>query len=91
MLRNKSKHDTQAAAFITSLHETGWHSLNQFVDGGHSFELLSKGAKTVLVQIYPATGFQVWKGNVANHTTRRLDSFVDATVGKRLTYKRLIA
>jgi hypothetical protein len=31
------------------------------------------------------------EGNVANHTTRRLDSFVDATVGKRLTYKRLIA
>jgi transposase-like protein len=31
------------------------------------------------------------EGNVANHTTERLDSFVDATVGKRLTYKRLCA
>ena len=30
-------------------------------------------------------------GNVANHTTKRLDSFVSATVGKRITYKRLIA
>ncbi len=31
------------------------------------------------------------EGNVANHTTRRLDSFVDATKGKRLTYRRLTA
>ncbi len=35
--------------------------------------------------------FRLNEGNVANHTTKRLDSFVDATVGKRLTYKRLIA
>jgi transposase-like protein len=35
--------------------------------------------------------FRLNEGNVANHTTRRLDSFVDATVGKRLTYRRLIA
>ena len=34
--------------------------------------------------------FRLNEGNVANHTTRRLDSFVDATVGKRLTYRRLI-
>lgn len=35
--------------------------------------------------------FRLNEGNVANHTTRRLDSFVDAIVGKRLTYRRLIA
>ena len=35
--------------------------------------------------------FRLNEGNVENHTTRRLDSFVDATVGKRLTYRRLIA
>lgn len=35
--------------------------------------------------------FRLNEGNVANHTTRRLDSFVDATVGKRITYRRLIA
>jgi hypothetical protein len=29
--------------------------------------------------------------NIANHTTKRLDAFVDATKGKRLTYERLIA
>lgn len=35
--------------------------------------------------------FRLNEGNVANHTTRRLDSFVAATKGKRLTYRRLIA
>jgi hypothetical protein len=30
-------------------------------------------------------------GNVARHTLLRLDSFVDGTAGKRLTYKDLIA
>lgn len=35
--------------------------------------------------------FRLNEGNVANHTTKRLDSFVDATKGKRLTYERLIA
>jgi transposase-like protein len=31
------------------------------------------------------------EGNVIHHTLNRLAAFVDATVGKRLTYKRLIA
>jgi transposase-like protein len=31
------------------------------------------------------------EGDVKRHTTRRLDSFVDATRGKRLTYRRLTA
>jgi transposase-like protein len=31
------------------------------------------------------------EGNVARHTFERLDSFIDAIVGKRLTYARLIA
>ncbi len=35
--------------------------------------------------------FRLNDGNVRRHTTKRLDSFVDATVGKRLTYRRLIA
>ncbi len=30
------------------------------------------------------------EGNAGRHTTLRLDSFVDAVAGKRLTYKRLI-
>lgn len=35
--------------------------------------------------------FRLNEGNVENHTIARLNSFVDATVGKRLTYERLIA
>lgn len=34
--------------------------------------------------------FRLNEGNVRNHTTARLNSFVAASVGKRLTYKRLI-
>jgi hypothetical protein len=35
--------------------------------------------------------FRLNEGNVKRHTFERLDSFVDAIVGKRLTYARLIA
>lgn len=35
--------------------------------------------------------FRLNAGNVARHTLERLDSFVDAIKGKRLTYARLIA
>ena len=35
--------------------------------------------------------FRLNQGNVARHTLERLDSFIDATVGKRITYKELIA
>lgn len=34
--------------------------------------------------------FRLNAGNVKNHTLNRLDSFIDATNGKRLTYARLI-
>lgn len=35
--------------------------------------------------------FRLNAGNVARHTTERLDSFVDAVAGKRITWKELIA
>lgn len=35
--------------------------------------------------------FRLNDGNVKRHTLDRLDSFVDAVVGKRITYKRLTA
>jgi transposase-like protein len=35
--------------------------------------------------------FRLNEGNVARHTLDRLDSFVDAVAGKRLTYKELTA
>ena len=31
------------------------------------------------------------RANAARHTLQRLDSFVDATKGKRITYKEVIA
>ena len=34
--------------------------------------------------------FRLNEGNVARHTLQRLDSFVDGTAGRRLTYKDLI-
>jgi hypothetical protein len=34
--------------------------------------------------------FRLNEGNVARHTLKRLDSFVDGVAGKRLTYKALI-
>jgi len=33
--------------------------------------------------------FRLNQGNVSRHTTERLDSFVDAVAGKRLTFERL--
>ncbi len=35
--------------------------------------------------------FRLNEGNVKRHSLERLGSFVDAIVGKRLTYARLIA
>ena len=35
--------------------------------------------------------FRLNEGNVERHTLRRLESFVDGAVGKRLTYKDYIA
>jgi hypothetical protein len=35
--------------------------------------------------------FRLNEGNVARHSLERLDSFIDAIAGKRLTYARLIA
>ena len=48
--------------------------------------------KTGVIYIIPDEfTFRLNDGNVARHTTRRLDSFVDATKGKRITYRRRIA
>jgi len=35
--------------------------------------------------------FRLNDGNVKRHTMNRLGSFVDATVGRRITYKELVA
>lgn len=35
--------------------------------------------------------FRLNQGNVGRHSLKRLDSFVDAVVGKRITYKQVTA
>jgi len=63
-MKSKPRTSTQADEFISALHDKGWRSQTCFVDGGHTFELLSKGpnAKALLIQIYPnGHGFQVWR------------------------------
>ncbi len=53
---------------------------------------------TTMPVIFPELGryvdeftFRLNEGNVGRHTTARLDSFVDAIKGKRITYKELTA
>ena len=87
-------------------HETVNHSAGEYARGPACtnniesvWALLKRGLYGVYHQVsakhlgryVDEFAFRLNAGNVANHTTKRLDSFVDATVGKRLTYKRLIA
>ena len=44
-----------------------------------------------LTRYVDEVSFRLNKGDVKRHTLDRLDSFVDAVDGKRLTYARLIA
>lgn len=63
------------------------------------FAVLKRGITGVFHHVTPKHldryvdefAFRLNEGNVKNHTLPRLNSFVDATKGKRLTYKDLIA
>jgi transposase-like protein len=63
------------------------------------FALLRRGLHGVYHHVSPKHiaryvdefSFRLNEGNVKRHTWDRLDSFVDAVAGKRLTYERLIA
>ena len=48
-------------------------------------------AKHVARYVNVEATFRLNAGNVANHTLDRLDSFISAVDGQRLTYKRLTA
>lgn len=87
-------------------HETVNHSAGEYARGPAStnsiesvWAVLKRGlhgvyhhaSKKHLFRYVDEFTFRLNEGNVANHTLSRLDSFVDASVGKRLTYKRLIA
>jgi transposase-like protein len=85
-------------------HDTVNHSAGEFVRGhAHTngiesvWAVLKRGLHGVyhhasakhLFRYVDEFTFRLNEGNVARHSLRRLDSFVDATKGKRLTYRRL--
>jgi hypothetical protein len=85
-------------------HETVNHSEKEYVRDGvttNSIESVFAVLKRGLIGVYHHASpkhlaryvdefaFRLNEGNVKNHTLRRLESFVDGTAGKRLTYKRL--
>jgi transposase-like protein len=85
-------------------HETVNHSAGEFARGSVStngiesvWAVLKRGLHGVyhhasakhLHRYVDEFAWRLNDGNVARHTLDRLDSFVTATAGKRLTYKRL--
>jgi transposase-like protein len=87
-------------------HESVNHSAGEYARGAAStnsiesvWAVMKRGVYGVYHHISPKhTGrytdefaFRLNEGNVKNHTLQRLDSFVGAIVGKRLTYKELTA
>lgn len=87
-------------------HDTVNHSAKEYVRGPvHTngiesvWAVLKRGlhgvyhhaSKKHLFRYVDEFTFRLNEGNVENHTLARLNSFVDATAGKRLTYERLCA
>ncbi|MDO8535051.1 MAG: IS1595 family transposase [Xanthobacteraceae bacterium] len=87
-------------------HDTINHSQGEYVRDGvttNSIESVFAVLKRGLIGVYHHASpkhlsryvdefaFRLNDGNVARHTMERLDSFVKAVAGKRLTYKALIA
>ena len=90
---------------VDFVHDTVNHSAGEYVrddvttNGIESvFAVLKRGLIGVYHHASPKHldryvdefSFRLNEGNVKNHTLTRLDSFVDGTAGKRLTYKALI-
>lgn len=87
-------------------HERVNHSANQYINGMAStnsiesvWAVLKRGVNGVYHQVskkhlsryVDEFTFRLNAGDVKRHTLERLDSFVDAIAGKRLTYKELTA
>jgi len=87
-------------------HDSINHSIGEYVRGAahtNSIESVWAVLKRGIMGVYHSTSakhlpryvdeftFRLNEGNVKVHTLDRLDSFVDGTADKRLTYKRLIA
>ncbi len=86
-------------------HATINHSAGEYVRGDVTtkgtesvFAVFKRGLIGVYDHVSPKNldryvdefSFRLNEGNVKNHTLTRLESFVDGTVGRRLTYKALI-
>jgi transposase-like protein len=86
-------------------HESGNHGASEFVRGDVTtngiesfFAVFKRGVYGTFHHVSPKHmhryvdefAFRLNEGNVKRHTTQRIDSFVDGTAGKRLTYKDLI-
>ena len=87
-------------------HDTVNHSIGEYTNGAahtNSIEsvwaVLKRGIHGVWHHVSPKhlgryvdeATFRLNAGNVAIHTNQRLDAFVDGVVGKRITYKEVIA
>ena len=87
-------------------HETVNHSGKEFVRGAaHTngiesvWAVFKRGVHGIWHHVSPKhlgryvdeATFRLNAGNVAIHTNQRLDAFVDGVVGKRITYKEVIA
>jgi transposase-like protein len=88
-----------------STHESVNHGASEFVRGDVTtngiesfFAVFKRGVYGTSHHVSPKHmhryvdefSFRLNEGNVKRHTTQRIDSFVDGTAGKRLTYKDLI-
>lgn len=87
-------------------HDTINHGIGEYVRGNVTtngiesvFAVMKRGVMGVyhhtshkhLNRYVQEFAFRLNEGNVKNHTLARLDSFVTAAAGKRLTYARLTA
>ena len=68
-MKAKIDRNEQAQAFMGSMSESGWRHLNQWADGGHTFELFARNGRTIIVQVYPGGhGFEVWRPITTNNS-----------------------
>jgi ISXO2-like transposase domain len=87
-------------------HETVNHAIGEYARGAAStnsiesvWAVLKRGVHGVYHHVSPKHlaryvdefAFRLNEGNVARHTLQRLDSFVDAVMGKRITYAEVTA
>ena len=83
---NHSAGEYKRGAAHTNSMESVWAVMKRGLHG-----VYHHASKKHLFRYVDEFTFRLNEGNVENHTIERLNSFVDATAGKRLTYERLTA